>query len=122
MLHLYGTDNPAQLKSEVPQLPLYATLLSCSLPSCCRAVELSLVQVFHAELLRDVLERISFVPSTDNGAETVIAKKPSSQEENDKFREALEAAFEEVDTDNSGTLDLEELKAMPGFMKGAIVL
>ena len=52
----------------------------------------------------------------------MIAKKPSSQEENDKFRGALEAAFEEVDTDNSGTLDLEELKAMPGFKKGAIVL
>jgi len=88
MLQLYGTHNPAQLQSEE----------------------------YHCELLRTVLERISFCPSPEELMLKIVRVR-SSLKEKERFRAALETAFDQIDTDNSGTLDLEELRAMPGFQQ-----
>ena len=63
-----------------------------------------------------VLERISFIPDPEETT-LKIARVRSSVKEKERFRAALEAAFNQIDTDNSGTLDLEELRAMPGFQQ-----
>ena len=72
------------------------------------------MQEYHCELLGVVLERIGFIP---NPEETTlkIARVHSSKKRKDFV--ALEAAFNQIDNDNSGTLDLEELRAMPGFQQ-----
>ena len=74
------------------------------------------MQEYHCELLGVVLERISFIPDPEETT-LKIARVRSSVKEKERFRAALEAAFNQIDTDNSGTLDLEELRAMPGFQQ-----
>merc|ERR1711865_719158 len=78
MLKLYGTNNPAQLRSEE----------------------------FFDQLLRTVLDRISYVP-----------KQEDEQEHRNlsvDVRAALKDVFDQVDTNKDGVLGLRELQAVPG--------